>query len=120
MSKTNPRTARKRRTGGISRDLPLVEHARDMYLRLIGAVNAKIAAGDANTTLLREAASVMRAAATLDGEQRKAEEAKHRRTSTLNKPLVVEWVRQLDATERARFLRELQAIDGAARRSGLA
>lgn len=49
---------------------------------------------------------------------RKIEAARSKRTMSITKALVVEWFRQLDPTDRARFVRELQAIDS--KRSGLA
>lgn len=49
---------------------------------------------------------------------RKIEAARAKRSMSITKALVVEWFRQLDTTDRGRFVRELQQIDS--KRSGLA
>lgn len=59
-----------------------------------------------------------RTATQVFAELRKAESAEHKRTSMLTKALVTEWFRQLDPSDRASFVRELQQIDS--KRSSLA
>lgn len=49
---------------------------------------------------------------------RKAEAARSRRLDQLTYELVIAWFRRLEVNDRARFVRELQAIDS--KRSGLA
>ncbi len=56
--------------------------------------------------------------AVVAGELRKAEAAERKAASEISKADMVEAARRMDATERARFVRELQAIDS--RKSGLA
>jgi len=89
-----------------------VQQAEDMYRRLIDAVNARIDNGEVNTTLLREAASVIRAAASIDGERRKALAATRKQFDHYSRAGVLSWARaQLGHEERRTLMRELAAID---------
>jgi hypothetical protein len=88
-----------------------IERALGLYNRMIDAVEAKIATGEVSATVLRDAAGIMRAAATLDGERRKAEAAERKRASAIMRGDVLAFARALDRPERAQLVRELEAID---------
>lgn len=89
-----------------SSNRPLVDHAKALYLRLVAAVNAKVEAGEVNTTTLREMAGVMRAAATLDGEDRAREKMRLTFARNLQPSVVVHYLAGLSDGEFERVVSE--------------
>lgn len=100
----------------------LVDQASGLYRRLIAAVDEKITAGEVlNSTTLREVAGVMRAAATLDAEQRAQRRKDDAHAAAIPRALIVAFCRQLDDREWDLFVREVnQFRDGKGPHSALA
>jgi hypothetical protein len=93
----------------------------ELGLRHIRAEIDKIAAGEAKKTKHDPASRIAylsTGVGRIVDSIRKVESARDRRFDHLTAAIVMAWLRQLDASERASFLREASLID--ARKSGLA
>jgi len=95
----------------------LLEGARALHGRIL-AIAKKLQGAKYNQKDASHLAWLTKQAAQVMGEVRKLDEAERKRLQQLTPALVLAWLRQLDASERARILREAEGQE--ARGSGLA
>ena len=78
---------------------------------MINIVDEKIEAGETDANLLREAAGVIRAGATLDAEKRQARKEARRQFESYDHAGVLAWARTIGAKQRRALINELAAVD---------
>lgn len=96
---------------GAFEDVALLERTKALIERLFGAIEDALEKGDANASTLHEASGLARAVATLDGARLAREKARTALARKLNRALVLEYARHLDAIERTSLLDDIKAID---------
>jgi hypothetical protein len=98
----------------------LIDRAVGVVAALLDRVEAAATADELNTTVLREAASVARAASTLNDSIERNKRAAAKRFTAFTEPAVLEWFAALPDERQAALLRQFSRMVSNKERSGLA